>query len=130
MPLRYRIENGIVFVDVSETYTIQENYEFTKTWFTDPDRPSPILLCRNSTALDGSQTWDDMQMLAGLYDQVREENEIPAGSRMAVVALNDLQYGTSRIFGALADNPEVPVGIFRTTEEAVSWLQQADAENS
>ena len=111
-------------MDVIGTYTIRENYEFARRWMADPAIPDPILVCRDSRRLDGSQQAQDMHLLAGLFKRIVAEHDIPPESRMAVVSPQDLQFGLSRIFGALAEDATVPVDVFRNTPEAVAWLKQ------
>jgi len=107
MPLRYRIEDGVLHVTAWGSVTAAENYTFAHTWLNDPERPSPILLCRDSSELDGSQTSADMRESAYLFRRIVAEIAIPPGSRAAFVARGDLQYGLPRVVAGHADAAEV-----------------------
>jgi len=126
MPLRYRIEDGVVHVTLWGSVTAAENYTFAHTWLNDPERRSPILLCRDSSELDGSQTAADMRDFAELFRRIVDEIVVPPGSRVALVARGDLQYGLLRVVSGHADAADVPISVFRSVDEAVVWLKQAE----
>ena len=70
----------------------------------------------------------DMERIRAFIGQYRHRFEERKGGKSAVVASSDLQYGVSRILGTLYEIEGYPtrLGIFRTMEEAMEWLDQDD----
>ncbi len=118
MPLHYRIENGIVFTMASGEVTPEENFAFTRRWLSDPDLPSPVRVCRENDTFT-VPTADEIRRIADLMESL----DAPDGSRVALVAGGDLEYGVSRMYQAWADGADYRVAVFRDRDEAVAWLR-------
>jgi len=46
--------------------------------------------------------------------------------KSAIFAPSDLQFGYSRMFQSLSDNPSIAVAVFRSRSEADAWLADGD----
>ena len=68
----------------------------------------------------------DMVSITALIGQYTHRFEERKGGKSAVVASSDLQYGFSRILGALYEIEDFPtqLKIFRIMDEALEWLDQ------
>jgi len=67
-----------------------------------------------------------MESITALIGQYTHRFEERKGGKSAVVASSDLQYGLSRILGALYEIKDFPtqLKIFRIMDEAFEWLDQ------
>ena len=68
----------------------------------------------------------DIESITALIGQYTHRFEGRKGGKSAVVASSDLQYGLSRILGALYEIENFPtqLKIFRIMDEAIQWLDQ------
>jgi len=68
----------------------------------------------------------DMERITALIGQYTHRFEERKGGKSAVVASSDLQYGLSRILGALYEIEDFPtqLKIFRIMDEALEWIDQ------
>lgn len=60
----------------------------------------------------------DLMLLA----QVRRAQTFPNAFRTAIVAPTDASLGFARMFQILNDHPQIEIGVFRETAEAMRWL--------
>lgn len=118
MPYSYKIEDGIVFTEVTGEVTVEEQKEFSRTWLADPDLPSPLLVCREGVLdpLTAKVVKDSAKFASTLG--------IPDGSRLAIVVDSDVAYGLSRVYEARTAELDFDIGIFRDRDEAIKWLRQ------
>lgn len=70
----------------------------------------------------------DVERLEGVtMDALRvfaSVNPFGPGSRRAIVAGRDVQYGVSRMYQVFAEGPGMAVRVFRDVGEAVRWLDE------
>jgi hypothetical protein len=68
----------------------------------------------------------EMGKIAEFIGQNRNRFEERKNGKAAIVASTDLQYGLSRILGAVYEREDVPIKLhpFRTMQEAIQWLGQ------
>lgn len=57
-----------------------------------------------------------------LLTQIRRAQVFPNGFRTAIVAPSDASLGFARMFQILNDHPQIEIGVFRETAEAMRWL--------
>ena len=119
MPYSYKIEDGIVFTKVTGEVSVEEQNEFSRTWLSDPNLPSPLLVCRDSLGLVSPT----LELTRGQVE-FASTLDIPDGSRLAFVVDADVTYGLSRVYEARTAELNFDVGIFRDRDEAIKWLRQ------
>ncbi len=118
MPLCYTVEDGIVFVDVTGAPGFEEVKAFIERWRADPDLPSPVLVCRDNRGAEAS----DLETVRALAD-LAASLDLPAGSKLAIVAASDLDFGMSRMYELLAGDAGFAISVFRQMSEALRWLR-------
>ena len=122
MALSYRIENGILHVHVSGEPSIGEVAAFSATWLADPALPSPVLTCWDLRE-EAYREPDHVRALA----RVSRDIPVPPGSRLAILASEDVAYGLSRMYEAYADGRHYDVAVFRSMDDAETWLLEPGA---
>ena len=117
MPLSYIIKDGIVFTTGFGEITPAEQNSFTRTWLADPNLPSPLLVCRDNRDLQNttSETLREIAMFSNTID-------VPEGSRLALLVVEQLAIGQARVYQAYTDNPKFEVSVFLKKDEAIQWL--------
>ena len=71
------------------------------------------------------QSDSDYETIAHLAKE-RQTRVFPLKFRSAIVAPNPLDYGCSRMFQTLSENPQIDRQIFKTREDAETWLASAE----
>jgi hypothetical protein len=122
MPLSYEIEDGIVFIRASGELLPGEQARFIESWMSDPDLPSPILVCREHTGPGSESAFPSPESARAQAALVRTLDGGP-DARLALVASEDLAYGMANIFRAWIESAKFETEIFATREEAVAWLR-------
>ncbi len=120
MPYTIRVEGNVITFRPHGTVTsedlrrslmdveaIEAAYERT------PDRITDLSAC--DTAL---WSFDVIEELAARRRAAQLKNTV----RSAIYAPTDLQFGFSRMFQILNDNPRIQVEVFRDLAEAEAWL--------
>ena len=111
--LSYKIDGGIVYVTVIGKLRIEEQRGFTREMQSDPALPSPLRVLRDARKQVGliDDSAEGLQPFITIAENLK--SSVPAGSRMAIVASNDLVFGMSRVFQAHLDEN---VSVFRDYE--------------
>ncbi len=117
MPLNYKIDGGIVSTTVTGKVEVREQIDFIREYLSDPALPSPLLILRDSRNQTGHLERSQQQQL------ICFATGVPIDAKLAIVASEDVVFGTSRIFQALVDET-LNVQVFRDIEEAHEWLLQ------
>ena len=123
MPLSYKIEDGIVYITVTGKIGVQEQKDFAREWLSDPTLPSPLKILRDTRKQVG-QFGGSLQSLKKIIDFAT--NSFPPDTRLAILASDDLIFGSSRIFQAWLDET-TNVMVFRDKDEAHEWLLRPPA---
>ncbi len=115
--LSYKIDGGILYEIVIGEIGVEEQCGFIREVLSDPALPSPLKVLRDAREQDGliGDSLNDLQPIIS----IAKNAFMPAGSRMAIVASDDLVFGMSRVFQAHLDEN---VSVFRDYDEAREWL--------
>jgi len=65
----------------------------------------------------------DLKLKSNAISSLSRSSSVPAGSKRAIVASNDLTFGFSRMFSACAEARGHSVRVFRSMGEALDWLE-------
>ena len=116
--LSYKIDGGILYEIVIGEIGVEEQCGFIREVLSDPALPSPLKVLRDAREQVGliGDSLKDLQPIIS----IAKNAFMPAGSRMAIVASDDLVFGMSRVFQARVVTDDVKV--FRRLEEAREWL--------
>ena len=119
MPLSYKIDGGILYVTVIGELGGEEQRDFIREVLSDPALPSSLKVLRDARKQVGL-IGDSLKDLDP-FISIAKNSFMHAGSRMAIVASEDIVFGTSRVFQAHLDES---VSVFRDLDEAREWLLQ------
>ena len=123
MPLSYKVEDGIVHITVAGKIGVQEQKDFAQEWLSDPTLPSPLKILRDTRKQVG-QSGGSLQSLKKIIGFAT--TSFPPDARLAILASDDLIFGSSRIFQAWLDEI-TNVMVFRDKDEAREWLLRPPA---
>ncbi|MDY6954768.1 MAG: hypothetical protein SWE60_24975 [Thermodesulfobacteriota bacterium] len=122
MSLRYKIieSKGLVYVVGAGVVTFSELMSHIEALSKDTRYKAPmkkLVDYRNITGkeLETRELALYAQAKATLKDVFREE-------KCAIVAPRDLDFGLSRVHGALVEASGIETGVFRDLDQALSWL--------
>ena len=116
MPLSYKIDAGIVYTTVTGKIEVQEQIDFMREMVSDPALPSPLLILRDTREQTG--------YIRGSHRELTSfAASLPIGAKAAIVASEEVIFGTSRMFQARVDETH-NVRVFRDIDEAREWLLQ------
>ena len=118
MPASYKIdlEHCIILSTASGTLTDEELRSHQRDVLADPDFESTL-----------NQLWDLREVVrsetssAALGDLARARS-YSVGTKRALVAPRDVQFGMARMFQTLHDGAPEDLRVFRSLEEARDWL--------
>ena len=91
------------------------------------ERSFPIIPSRIVDFSELTNIEDGYYAMLGLVDR-RKKEVFPNRFRTAMYAKNPLQFGLSRMFQTLNDNPQIEVRIFETEAAALAWLASGQLE--
>ncbi|MDY6951456.1 MAG: hypothetical protein SWE60_08090 [Thermodesulfobacteriota bacterium] len=122
MSLRYRIieSKGLVYVVGADVVTFSELMSHIQALSKDRGYEAPMKKLVDYRHIKGKDLKTKelalyAQAKAALKDVFREE-------KCAIVAPRDLDFGLSRVHGALVDGAGIETGVFRDLDQALSWL--------
>ncbi len=122
MPCTYRIEpdKKLAFLETSQEVNIDDLCEKIEMMLNDPDWQEGTSIYNDYTNGDLSNMFNTevKDLLVGLIPH----KKTLAKSRIAVVAPNDMEYGTARMIQSIGTGI-IRFAIFRDHEDAMAWLQ-------
>ena len=130
--------DAIFEVATSGDAILQGYYDFTKAVLEHEEWiPGGLILLNHTKLNTGPLTIDDVQAIATISEQYREQL---GTAKVAILVARDLDYGMTRMWQVFVESyttSKDSVEIFRNRDEAVSWLKSflskadsADAKNS
>jgi hypothetical protein len=121
MPYRLTISDQRVQVDFSGVFSREDLLALARDTAELEATPHGALnrLADLSGVTSASISYVDMHSLV----QSRKESPPRSPVRTAIVAPSDVTYGFARMFQTLNDQPNLTIEIFRTLEDAETWLR-------
>jgi len=133
IPVSYRVDEstGFVLSRASEIVTGRDLTTYLSALLTDPTIPRPL---RDLNDLRAVERFDvEPDAIRRLVSIAEAHPEQIRGAKLAVVAVNEIVYGMSRMLELLMDSSPVAeklrergaygeMNVFRDIEEARSWL--------
>jgi hypothetical protein len=124
MPVRVRVVDGLVLIEVTGVLSIQEIAESVPALLADPayraDLPQLVDL---HGVTEATVSADQLRSLVHTFEAVSTQ---PTG-RLAILATRPVLFGFSRMYEALAARLPVPVRVFSNLDAARAWLQAGPA---
>jgi hypothetical protein len=124
MPLRVRIEDGIVRAEATGLVTAEDLLGSVSALFADPESRPGMPHLFDLMAAEGTDiTADGMRSVISVFSN--DERGFKA-SRLAVAADKPALFGVSRMYEAIAHPSGIPIRVHRTLEDALAWLLGGD----
>jgi hypothetical protein len=120
MAVRYSIRQGIITMEFVGTYEPRDVVSRFLDALADPDCPTPaglLIDVRRSESL-ATRPAGDIRMVAEFLVPYSDR----IGGRCAVVALTNAHFDQSQIGALRGQAAGISAQVFRTTEEAIAWL--------
>ncbi|HET9252494.1 MAG TPA: hypothetical protein VFP58_10305 [Candidatus Eisenbacteria bacterium] len=120
MAVSYSLEGPLLRMELAGTYDPEDVVREFEAAVADPRCPDPVSLLVDVTRSESlaSRSPSQIRFVAeSLGPYVKRIN-----GRVAVVAIEDLHFGFSRMGSAYSENVGVEAAIFRDPEEARRWL--------
>lgn len=130
MPITHRIESdsSIVYVDVTGSPSTAEMCEAIDRVVADPDFQAGFGLLSDHRRLDVPATTDQVHAILG---RLTEHKSAFGTIRWAIVVDRTASFGMMRMLSVLAEEVPARVEVFRSVDEAKSWLlKKAGAEDA
>lgn len=124
MPANVQIDPSRKFVtlDLRGSLDPAEAASALRSIITHPDLPmAPNGIIDTTELVDLNLQARDVRDLAAMAEL---SDERWRGGRWAVIAPRDLVYGMARMYQMIRSNAPYEIGVFRTREEGVSWLDR------
>jgi hypothetical protein len=120
MPATHRFDSTIIVIDLIGEYSMDDLRTTVLKSFIDPQCPKdPVLLIDLSQSLSihqrSSGSINAMGAFIGSYGK-------KFNNRLAIVVPDDFTFGLMRMSSVTADSVGVEVNIFRSYDEARTWL--------
>jgi len=121
MAVQYSIRENVVTLEMAGTY---EPQDVTRTFLealADPACPNPAALLVDVSRSESlpSRPAAEIRKVAEFLGPYADR----VGGRVAVVAPSDVHFGLSRLGAAHSEKVGIDAQVFRTTAEALTWLE-------
>ncbi len=129
MPITHRIDRslGIVYVDVRGSPTTAEMCDAIDRVVADADFEAGFGILSDHRGLDSPATTDQVH---ALLTHITALKSAFGSLRWAVVVKRAASFGMMRMMSVLAEEIPAQVEVFRSVEEARSWLREGASAQS
>lgn len=118
MPVFTRVRDGVLVIAIDGDYTPQELRRVGEAGVTDPATPTPVRAILDMSGAAGLPT----RSLSELQETAQFLTGLDALSAVAILAPDDATHGLMRMAAPFLARGGTPVAVFRTRDEAQSWL--------